>query len=250
MSDSPGTVLLEVSGVTKRFGGILANDHIDLTMRSGEIVGLIGPNGAGKTTLFNMLGGVRPEGHKRGADSGVIAFDGTDITHLPAHTVCRLGVGRAFQIVKVFDHMDVLSNIAVGAMVRYGSLVEAEQAAEGIVDLVGLASRARVKAGSLTLVDRKRVEVARALATQPKLLMLDEVMAGLTPAEVGVAVELVRSINETGVTVLMVEHVLEAVMALSERVVVLHQGRVIADSPPDVVVQDPTVIDAYLGHMK
>jgi len=240
-------VLLSAEGVTKSFGGILANDHIDLAVRSGEVLGLIGPNGAGKTTFFNMLCGVRPIGQRAFPDAGRVIFRGHDITRARANRICRLGIGRAFQIVQIFDDMTVLSNVGVGAMSHSSSVVVADEKAIKVLELVGLDHRASAYGRDLTIAERKRLEMARALATEPTLLMLDEVMAGLTPREVQEAVEIVRTIRDSGVTILLVEHVLEAVMAVSDRVAVLHQGRKIADASPDEVVKDVAVIDAYLG---
>lgn len=240
-------LLLRATDVTKRFGGVLANDHVSLDVRSGDVVGLIGPNGAGKTTFFDMLCGVKPAGAKVGPDSGAITFRDRDITRLRSHHVCELGIGRAFQVVRVFDGIDVLGNVAVGALMRTNSLIEAEERAAEVIRMVGLTGRDRTMASDLTLAERKRLEMARALATGPRLLMLDEVMAGLTPREMREAVEIIKGINESGITVVLVEHVLEAVMSLCNRVAVLHQGRKIADGAPREVVSDSAVVEAYLG---
>ena len=240
-------LLLTATGVTKSFGGILANDNVDLDIRAGEVVALIGPNGAGKTTFFNMLSGVRPIGQRAFPDAGKVVFKGHDITRFRANRICRLGIGRAFQIVQIFDDMTVLSNVGVGAMSHSSSVEVADEKAIRVLELVGLAHRKDAYGRDLTIAERKRLEMARALATEPDLLMLDEVMAGLTPREVQDAVKIVRAIRDSGVTILLVEHVLEAVMAVSDRVAVMHQGRKIADATPDEVVEDEAVIDAYLG---
>lgn len=242
-----GDVLLRATGVTKSFGGILANDNIDLDVRAGEVVGLIGPNGAGKTTFFNMLSGVRPIAQRAFPDAGTVVFKGHDITRARASRICRLGIGRAFQIVQIFDDMTVLSNVGVGAMSHSSSVEVADEKALRVLELVGLAHRSSAYGRDLTIAERKRLEMARALATEPYLLMLDEVMAGLTPREVQDAVAIVRTIRDSGVAILLVEHVLEAVMAVCDRVAVMHQGRKIADATPDEVVKDAAVIDAYLG---
>jgi branched-chain amino acid transport system ATP-binding protein len=240
-------LLLQATGVSKRFGGVLANDDVSLDVAPGDVVGLIGPNGAGKTTFFDMLCGVKPSGAKVGPDSGTVTFRERDITRMRSHQICSLGIGRAFQIVRVFDGIDVLGNVAVGALMRTRSLVEAEERAAEVISLVGLDGRDRTMASDLTLAERKRLEMARALATGPELLMLDEVMAGLTPREMREAVQIIQGINASGITVVLVEHVLEAVMSLCNRVVVLHQGRKIAEGPPHEVVEDQNVIEAYLG---
>lgn len=241
------TAILQTKNVTKRFGGILANDDISLEIYSTEITGFIGPNGAGKTTFFDMLCGVKPTAHKPGPDSGTISFDGTDTTHLRADQICRLGIGRAFQITRVFGELSVIDNVAVGALTQSDSLVEAEERAREVIEFVGLGDRASVIAEHLTLPERKKLEVSRALATDPQMLMLDEVMAGLTSTEVNKEIEVIQRIAARGITVVLVEHVLPAVMALCDRVVVLDKGRVIADGSPAHVVEDEAVADAYLG---
>jgi branched-chain amino acid transport system ATP-binding protein len=233
--------LLEVEGVEKRFGGVQALAGVSLTVEAGEVVGLIGPNGAGKTTLFHVVSGfVR-------ADAGRLVLDGTAIDRLRPHARCRRGLARTFQIVKPFPGLTVLENVRVGGLARTARFAEATARAHAVLETVGLAARADVPARVLTLAERKRLELARALATGPRLLLLDEVMAGLNPAETDQVVQLCRRINATGVAILLIEHVMRAVMTLSHRVVVLSQGRVITTGPPAAVAADRRVIEAYLG---
>jgi branched-chain amino acid transport system ATP-binding protein len=233
--------LLETEALTVRFGGILANAEISIGVNEGEILGLIGPNGAGKSTLFNLVAGTyRPT-------SGRIRFEGRDITRLPPPLRCKLGIARTFQVVKSFETMSVLENVVVGALVRFASTHAAREEAYRILDVTGLTRRAEANARDLTPPEKRRLEVARALATQPKLLLLDEVLTGLTPAEAQKGVELVRKIRELGVTVVMVEHVMEVVMPLVDRAIVLDLGRVLVEGAPQAIVRDPKVIKAYLG---
>ena len=233
--------LLETEALTVRFGGILANADISIGVNEGEILGLIGPNGAGKSTLFNLVAGTyRPT-------SGRIRFQGRDITRLPPAVRCKLGIARTFQVVKSFETMSVLENVVVGALVRFASTHAAREEAYRILDVTGLTRRAEANARDLTPPEKRRLEVARALATQPKLLLLDEVLTGLTPAEAQKGVELVRKIRELGVTVVMVEHVMEVVMPLVDRAIVLDLGRVLVEGAPQAIVRDPKVIQAYLG---
>ena len=235
------TALLEVQHVTQRFGGLVANRDISIKIERGELVGLIGPNGAGKSTLFNLIAGVmRPS-------EGRIRFDGADVTAWPATARCARGLARTFQVVKSFDTMSVIDNVIVGALVRTTSTGEARSKASEVLEFTGLAHRAEALASELIPAEKRRLEVARALATAPKLLLLDEVMTGLTPSEAKRGVELVRKIRETGVTVLMVEHVMEIVMPLVDRAIVLDLGRVICEGKPADVVRDEAVITAYLG---
>ncbi|MEA2856822.1 MAG: branched-chain amino acid transport system ATP-binding protein [Methylobacteriaceae bacterium] len=235
------STLLETEALTVRFGGILANAEISIGVNEGEILGLIGPNGAGKSTLFNLVAGTyRPT-------SGRIRFEGRDITRLPPALRCKLGIARTFQVVKSFETMSVLENVVVGALVRFASTRTAREEAYRVLDVTGLTRRAEANARDLTPPEKRRLEVARALATQPKLLLLDEVLTGLTPAEAQKGVELVRKIRELGVTVVMVEHVMEVVMPLVDRAIVLDLGRVLVEGAPQAIVRDPKVIKAYLG---
>jgi len=234
--------LLSVEAATKRFGGLLANKDISLVIEPGEIVGLIGPNGAGKTTLFNCITGYMHP------DEGRIAFDGADITHTRPERICGLGVARTWQVVRAFGRMTALDNVICGALERTNRVAEARARAADLLDFTELGARKHVAAANLTLADKKRLEIARALATRPRLLLLDEAMSGLTPRETAAAVQLVRRIHEElGVTICVVEHVMEVVMPLSHRVVVLDYGVKIADGRPHDIVRDELVISAYLG---
>ncbi len=233
--------LLSISGVSKRFGGLLANDDISFEVGQGEIIGLIGPNGAGKTTLFSCIAGYFP------VTSGVIVFDGKPISGLPPEAICRRGIARTFQIVRVFKEMSVLENVMVGAFLITSSRREAGRRGREVLGRVGLSGKENAEARNLTVSEQKRVQLARALATRPRLLLLDEVMAGLTPQEISEAVSLVRTFREDGITMIVVEHVMEAVMPISDRVVVLDYGKKIAEGVPNEIVRDDLVIKAYLG---
>ena len=233
--------LLEVDGLSKRFGGLHAVKELSFTVGEGEIVALIGPNGAGKTTAFALIAGfLRP-------DTGHIRFRGHSIVGLAPHQVCRLGVARTFQIVRPFPRLTVLDNVLVGALLRHPDVPTATARAQAVLEEVGLDAKRHQPGSGLTLADRKRLELARALATEPALLLLDEVMAGLNAPEIERMVELVRAINRRGISVLLIEHVMRAVMTLSQRVVVLNGGQRIAEGPPARVANDTGVIEAYLG---
>jgi len=240
MSEAP---LLEVRGLAKRFRGLQAVDDVSFAVPKGGIVALIGPNGAGKTTTFNLIAGVMAP------DSGSVVLDGADITGYRPDQACHAGIGRTFQLVKPFGALSVLQNVMVGAFKATGDPAAARQAAWEILERLGLADKANTPASSLTLPERKRLETARALATRPKILLLDEVMAGLRPTEidrmVGTFTDLAR---ETGVAILLTEHVMRAVMALSHHIVVLHHGQKICEGPPEHVSRDPLVLECYLGH--
>ena len=234
--------LLEVSGLRKRFGGLLAVAGLDLSMADGEMLGLIGPNGAGKTTVFNLLSGfLAPDG-------GAIRFGGRSVVGLKPHEICRLGMARTFQIVRPFVGLTVHENIAIGAHLSCRARADALAAAAEVASAVGLGDLLGRPAASLTVAGRKRLELARALAARPELLLLDEVLAGLNPSEVAAMVPIIRALAERGITIVMIEHEMQAVMRLAEHVFVLAQGRIIAEGAPQAVVNDAAVIEAYLGH--
>jgi branched-chain amino acid transport system ATP-binding protein len=236
--------LLEGDAVSRHFGGLAAVSEVDFYLDQGEILGLIGPNGAGKTTLFNLISAALKPSH------GKITFKGRDITSLPAYKICRLGIARTFQTVKIFPDVPVLRNVMVGALFGTGhrtSSSEARKKAEETLEFVDLTEFKDVPAGDLTLAQQKRLEVARALASEPELLLLDELMAGLTPTEVAEASRDVQQLRERGITIIMIEHLMQAIMALSDRIVVLDYGRKIAEGTPEQVASDPRVIQVYLG---
>jgi branched-chain amino acid transport system ATP-binding protein len=233
--------LLEVRGLAKRFGGLQALRDLSFSVDAGETVGLIGPNGAGKTTVFALVSGFLEP------DAGDIRFRGRSIRGLAPHAVNALGLARTFQIMRPFPRLSVVRNVTIGALRRHPDPPRAEARAHAVLAEVGLAARAAVPAGALTLAERKRLELARALATEPVLLLLDEVMSGLNASETERIVELVRAIHARGIAILLIEHVMRAVMSLASRLVVLDHGERIAEGPPDVVAADRRVIEAYLG---
>jgi len=234
--------LLEVEAISKSFRGLRAVDAVSFAVPEKGLFALIGPNGAGKTTAFNLIAGVFP------ADAGSVRLNGREVLGLAPNKVCDAGIGRTFQLVKPFPEMTVLENVTVGALHRTGEVRAAEREAGGYLQLLELDDKAHQHAANLTLPDRKRMEVARALATKPRLLLLDEVMAGMRPTETDRMVATLRRLrDETGLTILLIEHVMRAVMALSERVAVLNHGQKIAEGTPEEVVSDPAVLECYLG---
>jgi branched-chain amino acid transport system ATP-binding protein len=234
--------LLTVEGVSRRFGGLLAVDAVSLIAAEGRITALIGPNGAGKTTMFALISGfLKPS-------DGRVRFGGDNVTGEPAHRLARRGIARTFQIVQPFAGLTVRENIRVGAHLRHAGRAAALAAAEAVAREVGLAGLLDAPADSLTVAGRKRLELAKALATEPKLLLLDEVLAGLNPSEIRDIIPVIRGLRDRGITILMIEHVMQAVMSLAEHVYVLAEGRIIATGTPAEVACDPVVIEAYLGH--
>jgi branched-chain amino acid transport system ATP-binding protein len=236
--------ILEVKGLTKAFGGLVAVKQLDLIVHEGEILGLIGPNGSGKTTSFNLISGfLKP-------DQGELTFNGKDITGLKPHKICHIGIARTFQLTRPFAGMTALQNVMIGRMYGgdpIGNMRKAEEECEGLLQFVGLGGRGKSLVSGFGVVDRKRLEVARALATKPKLLLLDEMMSGLNPTEMIEAIKLVRAIGQTGVTLIVVEHVMKAIVDLSKRLVVLNYGQKIAEGETREVLASAKVVEAYLG---
>jgi len=234
--------MLDIRNIGKSFGGLKAVNNASLTVEAGHIVSLIGPNGAGKTTLFALVSGfLKP-------DSGEVCFEKKDITAQKPYKICQAGLVRTFQVVQPFANLSVRENIAVGAHTRHASRSEALGKADAVAALVGMGDMLEQSAGALTIAGRKRLELARALATEPRLLLLDEVMAGLNATEIAELVTLIRQIRDSGVTILLIEHVMQAVMSLSDYTYVLNHGAMIAQGTPQQVTREPHVIEAYLGH--
>lgn len=235
--------LLEAKSLSKHFGGVIALDNVDLKIEKGELVGLIGPNGAGKTTFYNCITGFyKPT-------SGKVIFYGKDITGLPSHKVCKMGIARTFQIPRPFLGLTVLENVAVGALNTGVSLEEAKEKAKEILDFLMMDKYANLQASKLNFAYRRRCEIARALATNPSLLLLDETFAGLNPTEIDEMVDVVRKIWNGGVTIMLTEHIMRVVMSLAERIIVFNQGKLIADGSPKEIASNEEVIEAYLGRV-
>jgi branched-chain amino acid transport system ATP-binding protein len=234
-------ILLRVTGLGKRFGGVQAVDNVDFEVRRGQVVGLIGPNGAGKTTLFSLIGGAEKP------TAGTIEFEGQPISGLRPSRIAQLGIARTFQIVRPLPRLTVLENVMTGAYCRVTRRSRAREVALDWLEFTGLIHRKDAVARSLTIADRKRLEITRALATQPRLLLLDEVMAGLTPTETEAAVDLLHRVRERGLSMVVIEHVMRVIMSISDIIVVLNYGEKIAAGDPQAVANDPAVIRAYLG---
>ena len=241
MSINHQDYILSAEGVTKRFGGLVAVSEVDIALKEHEILGLIGPNGAGKTTLFNMLSGTMP------MSEGKLFYRGKEVPNPKANEMCKMGIGRTYQICQPFSNLTVLENVMVGAFIRHPKTKDARDAAYATLERVGLADRADVGGSALTLPELKRMEVARALATEPDVLLLDEVIAGLNPTEVDKIMDLIRKIRDEGMSIIIIEHVMKAMMNLSDRIVVINQGKKIAEGLPVEIAANPLVIESYLG---
>jgi len=234
-------MLLESRDLTKAFGGLVAVNQLSMTVDKGTVLGIIGPNGSGKTTFFNLITGMIP------SENGKVIFNGEDITKLRPHRIARLGVGRTFQVPAPFSKMTVLQNVMVSSFIHTSSMKIAKKKSWEVLEKVGLDEKADFQVLNVTLEDRKRLELARALAIEPSLLLLDEVMSGLTPVEVKSAIHLIRQMHHQGLTIIIVEHVMDVILSLCDRVVVLDYGRKIAEDTPQQIVNHPEVIRAYLG---
>ncbi|MFG6114152.1 ABC transporter ATP-binding protein [Halobacillus sp. MO56] len=234
-------MIIQVKDVSKHFGGLKAVNNVNFDVNSQEIVGIIGPNGAGKTTLFNLISGSLP------VTSGSVLFKGDDITSQKPYVICKKGIGRTYQVVKPFGNISVLENVMVGAFNKVKSAKEARAYSLEILNRVGLYKKKDLVGNSLTIADKKRLEVAKALATQPEVLLLDEVMAGLNPTEVKEMLPIIKSLRERGTTILLIEHIMEVVMNVCDRIVVVHHGEKIAEGTPDEIANNDEVITAYLG---
>lgn len=235
------SVILRVENVSKRFGGVVALNRISLEVNEGEFLGIIGPNGSGKTTLFNVITGfIKP-------DEGRIIYRGVDITGLPPHKIARMGIARTFQIMRPLENLSVLDNLIIYALPRCGSVREARMRAEEALKIVDLQDKRDLLARDLNAAEKRRLELARAMVGEPKLLLLDEVLAGLSPSEIDRSIDLLRKIHKRGVTIIMIEHVMKAVMRISERIVVINYGSIIAEGTPEEISRNPRVIEAYLG---
>ena len=236
--------LLECMDIWKNFGGVIALKNVNLSVKKGEILGIIGPNGAGKTTLFNVISGYyRP-------DQGKVIFDGEDITGQKPYYLCKKGIARTFQIPKPFKNLTVFQNVLIGKIFGKsysGSLIQAKQEIRKLLDIVGLSKKENYLAAKLNVVDLKLLELARALATDPRMLLIDEVLAGLNPAEISATLGIISEIRNKGITILMIEHIMRAIMNISDRIIVLHKGEVLKEGSPKEVATDMKVIEAYLG---